>query len=327
MTEYEYPTAELSPTLTTSYARALKPARLPQDFGETSWNDVRPNSTRWQVVDLVAKRYFYWTARFAATASAAAFAETTAALEAAFYPGIPVYTNFNNFAGRSYTPIAGGGNTPNAAMVSPDWFEMGRARGATLLWTEDWFEDAQAAQWSYYLSRLRSAARLAPEGDVQYGGYVVPRTSGDVIRPDGIVKKVLSVVASGGKALKYFMFGPEYLFRGNCYSEVAVSNPRLFAGIAEANGMIGAAEELLWPAIRVVSEVAILYPRSSQFWDERGTQFPGSIIDNGNSNMDVFTVDYLAEAFGLYNALALQRNIAVDFVDEDGLLDPAVRAR
>jgi hypothetical protein len=43
--------------------------------------------------------------------------------------------------------------------------------------------------------------------------------------------------------------------------------------------------------------------------------------------MDVYTVDYLAEAYGLYNALALQRNIAVDFIDEDGLLDPAVLSR
>jgi hypothetical protein len=42
---------------------------------------------------------------------------------------------------------------------------------------------------------------------------------------------------------------------------VALGNPKLFAGIAEANGLIGAAEELLWPAERVVSEVAILYPR------------------------------------------------------------------
>ena len=54
------------------------------------------------------------------------------------------------------------------------------------------------------------------------------------------------------------MFGPEYLFPGNCWSETALANPKLFAGIAEANGLVGAAEELLWPATRVVSEVAIL---------------------------------------------------------------------
>jgi hypothetical protein len=204
---------------------------------------------------------------------------------------------------------------------------MGRARGATFLWTEDWFSDAQAAQWSYYLSRLRSAASLAPSGDVSYGAYVVPRSSGDPSRPDGIVKKVLSVVASGAKAVKYFTFGPEYMFPGNCWSEVGVANPALFAGIAEANAMIGAAEDLLWPARRVASDVAILYPRTSAYWDERGVRYPGRIIDNGNSDMDVYTVDYLAETYGLYNALALQHNVAVDFIDEDGLLDAEVLAR
>ena len=294
----------------------------PADFGAASWAAVLPNSTRWGLRGPMAKRYFYWTTRFSAWASAAAFAQATLALEGAFYKGIPAYVNFNNFAGRSYTPTSGGGKNPNTAILSPDWFEMGRARGATLLWTEDWFGDTQAAQWSYYLSRLRSAARLAPSADVSYGGYVVPRTSGDPAMPDGIVKKALSVVASGAKSLKYFMFGPEYLFPGNCWSDVAWSNPSLFAGVAQANSMIGAAEELLWPATRVVSEVALLYPRTSSFWDERGVEYPGNIIDNGNSNMDVYTVDYLAEAFGLYNALALQRNIAVDFIDEDGLLDP-----
>ena len=50
--------------------------------------------------------------------------------------------------------------------------------------------------------------------------YVVPRTSGDPTRPEGIVKKAVSVLASGGKALKYFMFGPEYLFPGERYTVV-----------------------------------------------------------------------------------------------------------
>jgi hypothetical protein len=194
----------------------------PEDFGQVSWAAVKPNSTRWGgstgpqwgLDGPVAKRYYYWTARFSVFASAAAFAKATAALEDEFYKGLPVYTNFNNFAGRSYTPTTGGNKDPNAAIVSPDWFDMGRARGATLLWTEDWFGDKQAAQWSYYLSRLRSASRLAPSADVKYGGYVVPRTSGDPTRPDGIVKKAISVVASGAKALKYFTFGPEYTFPG-----------------------------------------------------------------------------------------------------------------
>ena len=47
---------------------------------------------------------------------------------------------------------------------------------------------------------MRSAARLAPSGDVSYGGYIVPVMAGE--RPDGILTKILSLVGGGGKALE-----------------------------------------------------------------------------------------------------------------------------
>jgi hypothetical protein len=82
---------------------------------------------------------FYWTARFSSWSSAHAFANATAALEAALYPGVPLFVNFNNFQGRGYVPGPVGNNAAKnssiAAMLSLDWFEMGRARGCTMLWT------------------------------------------------------------------------------------------------------------------------------------------------------------------------------------------------
>ena len=47
-------------------------------------------------------------------------------------------------------------------------------RGDTMLWTEDWFADGKAYQWSYYCAKLRSAAARQ---NLQFGGYVIPRTS------------------------------------------------------------------------------------------------------------------------------------------------------
>ena len=38
--------------------------------------------------------------------------------------------------------------------------------------------------------------------------------------------------------------------------------------LAHGHQLIGAAEELLWPAERVRAQVAILHPRSSYVWDE-----------------------------------------------------------
>ena len=47
-----------------------------------------------------------------------------------------------SFAGRGYVPGPVGNNkaknSTTAAMLSLDWMEFGRARGCTMLWTEDW---------------------------------------------------------------------------------------------------------------------------------------------------------------------------------------------
>ena len=115
--------------------------------------------------------------------------------------------------------------------------------------------------------------------------------------------KMMAIVGSGGKALKFYVFGPECQcqcdrfrprlcfrnserklrvadnFPGNCYSEELVGNPHLLDSIAKGNGMIGAAEELLWPAERVPSKVGIIYPRSSFFWDEQDVELPRGIMD------------------------------------------------
>ena len=60
-------------------------------------------------------------------------------MEEAFYPGVGVFANWNNFKGRFYVPGGGGGAT-----MHHDWIEFGRLRGANILWTEDWY--AQLSQ-------------------------------------------------------------------------------------------------------------------------------------------------------------------------------------
>ena len=178
-----------------------------------------------------------------------------------------------------------------------------------MLWTEDWFSDAQAYQWSFYCSKLRSAAT---RGGIEFGGYVIPRTAGD--RPDGIVQKVLSVVGHGGKAVKYFVFGPEYAFPSNCYSE----NSGVIRKMAEAHAMIAAAESVLWPGRMPRPQTAILAPRSAALWDAKGIPLPDQIQDATNNHLNNSTVDYMAEVFDIY--LALQHaNVPTDFVSEDDL--------
>ena len=156
-------------------AQGLTPAGL----GGTNWNDEVPSCDR-KATALPAKRLFYWSARFASASSTALFARATAAIEANVSAPVPTFANFNTYLGRVYTPGAIANNPnktdENAAEIANDWFEFGRQRGAALMWTEDWFPDHMAAQWSYYSSMMRSAARLHPGGAVSYGGYVVPAT-------------------------------------------------------------------------------------------------------------------------------------------------------
>jgi hypothetical protein len=214
---------------------------VPADVGASRWDDVLP-AGRTGARDLPSRRLFYWTARFFSWDSSRHFARCTRALESAFYPNLPVLTNWNFFSGRLYVPGPVANNpvkhSPDAAMGGHDWLEFGRMRGGTLLGTEDWFPDSMASQWSLYCARLRSAAR---KSGVRFGGYVVPRAAGDTT--DGVLQKALCIAGSGGKAIEYYTFGPEYNFPGNCYSE----RPLLLRKIAEANRLIGRAEDLLWP--------------------------------------------------------------------------------
>jgi glycosyl hydrolase family 42 (putative beta-galactosidase) len=284
----------------------------PAEVGARNWEDVFPIG-RSRAKDLASRRLFYWSMRFFSWNASHHFANCTTALERAFYPNLPIFTNWNSFAGRFYVPgpVASNKDTtsPDAGMGTQDWFEFGKQRGGTMLWTEDWFPDNQAYQWSFYNSKLRS---IADRNGLQFGGYVVGRVAGE--RENGLLQKVLSIAGSGGKAIQYYWFGPDYNFPGNCYSQ----NPQLLRKIAEANGMIGAAEDVLWPGKQPRPQVAILMPRSAQVWDAKDIEIPTQIQDATNTNLNNDTVDYMAEVFDLY--LALQHdNVPVDFVDEDDL--------
>ncbi|MEI7437699.1 MAG: hypothetical protein WCL16_12920, partial [bacterium] len=149
----------------------LKSQKLtPAELGAGSWSEVWPKG-RSQAGDLPARRLFYWTMRFFPWDSARYSAQCTRALESAFYTNMPVFVNWNFFSGRSYVPGGVANNrdksSPDAAMGGHDWMEFGRLRGSTMLWTEDWFGDELAYQWSYYSARLNSAAR---RGGVEFGG-------------------------------------------------------------------------------------------------------------------------------------------------------------
>jgi hypothetical protein len=307
---------------TNTFARAafhdyLRAQKLePSSFGKTKWEDINLIGRR-EYKDLPSRRLFYWSNRFVPWASSKFFGEACRAYERAIYPDVPVIVNFNNFIGALYEPGPVANNPdkkdPNAAMGQHDWLEFGRVRGITCIATEDWFGDDLAYQWSMYASKMRSAAEL---GNVGFGALVIPRVGGQ--RPEGMSQKLLALIGHGAKVIQFFVFGPEYSFPGNCYSE----NPRVFKPLSEAMRLTAKAEDLLYPGKAKPSPVAILTPQSSQLWDLEDEDLP-HLMDATNNSMYNGRMAYMSETCSLFLALQHQ-SIPVQFVDEERLTEKSL---
>ena len=352
----------------------------PTAFGASTWGDVTPltNLSAIEVgTDAQTKAsqriLFYWSIRFAAWDVETYYARVVAAVTKANNNN-PVYAfvNMNNFHGRLYEPLGKviarrelknrhlgtltadrlgtqGSTVGSTAKGGIDWFEAGRLHAGDILWTEDWFGDDYASEWSYLSNRLRSAARLATEPRVRtgatqtslpvtFGGAIVPRagtdgrkgneTGSSVGTPD-LLMRALTLVGNGAKHIWWFSFGPEKFFPGNCFSEEAIgvapsypgeenaTHSALFSQIATASHMIAAADDLLYEGEMPYSAVAILYPRSSWMWDMvNGSDHADHDIDEDQGETEM---DYQAVVYGLFRAIAQYSNRQVDFIDEESL--------
>ena len=317
-----YPSAlqavDNNPELLETFHHYLADQHLtPGMLGANSWSQIHPigHGELSTSAPLTTRRLFYWTCRFFPWYAADHLRVGTEQLHQAFTPELKTFSNWNNFGGQFYFEGFPANNpdphSPDAAMAAPDWFESGRMKATDLLWTEDWFGNNRAWQWSFYASKLRS---IAYQNGLGFGGYVIGRTGGEPLA--GYLQKVLTLIGSGAKAVFYYNFGPEYNFPGNCYSEV----PGATAQFARADRMIAKAEDVLWPGREPQAQVAILQPRSSEVWD--GLHIPpGSrVLGAASNNLNSQNLDYMIEEFDEYLALQMS-DIPTDFVSEDELTD------
>jgi hypothetical protein len=161
-----------------------------------------------------------------------------------------------------------------------------------------------------------------------------------------MVQRVATVVGSGGKGIIYYNFGPNYMFPGNCWS---ANTSALAVEISDAHALLAKAERLLWEGVRPAASVAILAPRSATPWDDlcslyddtcifgkRGNRSrenlgasgkccftPSNIMDSTNVDQTIRTVDYLAEVYGVYHALAQVHNTPTTWIDETAVVSNA----
>ncbi len=280
--------------------------RFPKDFGKAKEAQLDPLFDRELAKSSLAnRRLYYWTMRFFPWYSAQHYARATKAIQNELRrPDEPVYANLNNFTGQIYRSnekqpkslFTGGGNH--------DWFGMAKVRGTTLPWTEDWNTDQDNYMWSFLSTLLRSAAKSGGLADI--GSYVVARQSDyshDKLS-GGLLRKVLTLIGNGAKTINYYIFGPEYFFPANSYSE----DIEVQKEIASINRMIGDTEDLLFPGQPEDNQVGFVLPLSSAPWDFSGDK---------NSAMDWFT-EHGLEAPRLFLALK-NANLPVEFLHEDDL--------
>ena len=286
----------------------------PQDVGQAAWADVLPVGRSRSTGSVPERKLFYWSMRFLAWDSARHLADVSAAVHKAFSPATSTWENWHNYSGRFYNPFSYSvaADVVDSGSGAYDWSEFARLKGASTLWTEDWFGDANAYQWSYTAERLASAARA---GGQTFGGYVVGTVAGT--SEGGLLRKAMALVGHGAKEIFYYQFGPLYASTGGTgWSERAVESPYLVKEMAQVDSLLGRTEDLLYPGQPVRSPVAILQPRSAEVWD--GYDRASQVDDQTQHILANQTTDYMAESRGLQ--LALQHaNIPVEFIDEDDL--------
>lgn len=277
----------------------------PELLGKAAWTDVMP-IYRGDVKTLPDKRLHYWTARYFAESLSIAFAAATASLQRTLNPKLLVSANLNNWPGSYYIPSPGAkiANNPDAgphaAMGMPDWFDLGRKKAVTCMWTEDWFGDNDAMHWSLYSDLMRCAAR---ESGIEFGGYVIGATLGGSANMEGGKYKIMALAGHGARVIDPWLFGPSAAAPGNGWSDAE----RIYKPLADGLRTLGRSERLLFPARPRTGTVAILFPQASQAWDANPA-----------------TKYYTSELYGLHAGL-IHEQYPVDFVDdydvEGGALD------
>jgi len=194
----------------------------PAGLGKANWDEVKFIGRK-EYSDLPSRPPFLLEQLVIPHASSLFYSECgPRLLKAGIRPQVPILVNSTISKGRFYQPGLWATTAPGKTSTPP-WdstigWNLGVCVAQRHLHRGLVFGDDLAYQWSYYANRLRSAAQLS---DVGVGSLVIPRTSG--ARPGGMPQKLLALIGNGAKTINFFVFGPEYSFPGNCYSEVSSS--------------------------------------------------------------------------------------------------------
>ncbi len=220
----------------------------PTGCGVADWDAVKP------VTDTNNPALYYYSQRFRTHALGTFMGLQRTALREAYGADIPAAPNFSD--GATYVA--------NAYLQGVDYFELLDSDTQNGLWSENWGNGSASKQCTTYNVELMRSAALKRG---QTLGHHLIAYAGR--RPWDIKLNAVSQAARDVKVFEDFYYGPSWGGHEGgppwaCSAWYAKTNT--WYANAELTREFGAAEELLYPAKKVRSSVAILYSSSADIW-------------------------------------------------------------
>jgi hypothetical protein len=239
----------------------------PDFFGKKTWDEVAAVRTKsaylwWDffktraamdIADIHQRRLFYWSAHFLCHANTLIYSKANSAVEQ--YAPEVVGTRVNLGPPWWYDY----GTVPRGI----DAIEMGRLRGFTLAFNEDWIGNGDP-RWPLESNTLLADWDRAPLRPARPlgGAYITKDANRTAVK-----LRVFGFLARECKIFDFYYYGPAY-GQFDHWSD----NFSMVQGVAELTRDIGQADELLWEGRAPKAEVALLYSKSWPVWKEDDTE-------------------------------------------------------
>jgi len=239
----------------------------PEFFGKPSWDEVQairteapyfwwgffPTRQERGQADLHARRMFYWSGFYLCHVNARLYQMATAAVEKYAPEVLGTRVNIGPPWWYDYGTIPRG----------IDNFEMGRLKGITLAFNEDWIGNGDP-RWPLEITTFLADwdhAPFRPQRPLG-GGYITRDANRTAVK-----LRVFGFLARDTKIFDFYYYGPSY-----GHFDHWSDNRSMVQGVAELGRDIGRADTILWEGHPPRAEVALLYPKSWPVWKQDDTE-------------------------------------------------------
>jgi len=292
----------------------------PEFFGKKTWEEIEPikmdpkryfwwdffeTRDKMDMKDINSRRLFYWSTNFWCHANAMLFSLANSAVE-------------------KYAPEISG----TRANLGPPWwydygtvprgidgFELGRLRGVTLAFNEDWIGDGDP-RWPLEINTFLTDWNRAyvHNPDARVGSYITRDANRASVK-----LRVFGCLARNSKIFDFYYYGPSY-----GHFDHWSDNSSMVRGVAELTRDIGAVDDILWEGKPPRAEVALFFSRSWPVWktdDTEQVELMMTYLALLHSHIPVDIISDIEVADGILTA----RNYKCLYVVNESIPDSAAR--